>query len=116
MRTSYPSPSIVALLMLIHFCANIASANSPTSPNPERNAYFGETHVHTAWSLDSYLGFGVTHGGPEDFYRYSTGQPVAHPGGFMAQITTPLDWAATTEHVFELNSVLCTRNCLHGAS
>ena len=23
--------------------------------NPERNAYFGETHLHTSWSLDAYL-------------------------------------------------------------
>ena len=23
--------------------------------NPERNAYFGETHVHTSWSLDAWL-------------------------------------------------------------
>jgi hypothetical protein len=23
--------------------------------NPERNAYFGETHVHTSWSLDAWI-------------------------------------------------------------
>ena len=22
-------------------------------PNPERNAYFGETHIHTSWSVDA---------------------------------------------------------------
>src|SRR5215470_2576272 len=23
--------------------------------NPERNAYFGETHIHTSWSVDAWL-------------------------------------------------------------
>jgi hypothetical protein len=69
------------------------------SPNPERNAYFGETHVHTAWSLDAFVGFGVTAGGPDTFYRYATGETVQHPGGFPVKITQPLDWAADTEHV-----------------
>jgi hypothetical protein len=22
-------------------------------PNPKRNAYFGETHIHTSWSVDA---------------------------------------------------------------
>ena len=65
---------------------------------PEREAYFGETHVHSSWSLDSYLAFGNTIAGPEEFYKYSLGQPVTHPGGFTVKITKPLDWGATTEH------------------
>ncbi len=69
------------------------------SPNPERNVYFGETHVHTAWSLDAFVGFGLTAGGPDVFYDYATGKAVNHPGGFKVQITEPLDWAAATEHV-----------------
>jgi hypothetical protein len=23
--------------------------------NPERNAYFGETHIHTSWSVDAWV-------------------------------------------------------------
>ena len=34
-------------------------------PNPERNAYFGETHIHTSWSADAWvMGNRVT--GPAD--------------------------------------------------
>ena len=73
--------------------------------HPEREAYFGETHVHTSWSLDSYLGFGNTIAGPEEFYKYSLGQPVTHPGGFTVKITRPLDWGATTEHAEYLGAV-----------
>ena len=42
--------------------------------NPDRNAYYGETHVHTSWSFDAYV-FGNTQAGPEDPYKYATGQP-----------------------------------------
>ena len=35
--------------------AKKAAAAPAPQPNPERNAYFGETHVHTSWSLDAWL-------------------------------------------------------------
>jgi Protein of unknown function (DUF3604) len=99
------SNSLIAGATLLAVVVLMMSVPTFAKPNPEREAYFGETHVHTAWSLDSYLGFGVTEGGPEDFYRYSMGQPVKHPGGFTAKITQPLDWAATTEHAEYLGAV-----------
>jgi hypothetical protein len=37
-------------------------------PNPERNAYFGETHVHTSWSLDAFSP-GNIHTTPADSYN-----------------------------------------------
>jgi hypothetical protein len=66
-------------------------------PNPERNVYYGEQHVHTSWSFDAFA-FGDTVTGPEEFYQYSIGQPTLHPGGFKQTISKPLDWAADTEH------------------
>lgn len=74
-------------------------------PDPSRDAFFGETHVHTSWSLDSYLGFGVTRGGPTAFYDYAKGKSVEHAGGFDVKLRTPLDWAATTEHAEYLGAV-----------
>ena len=59
-----------------------AAAKTTTSgsqPNPERNAYFGETHVHTSWSMDAWLmGNQIT--GPADAYKYFKGEPIKHPG------------------------------------
>ena len=85
----------------------LIQTGSPTfaQKHPEREAYFGETHVHTSWSLDSYLGFGNTIAGPEEFYKYSLGKPITHPGGFTVKITKPLDWGATTEHAEYLGAV-----------
>ena len=66
-------------------------------PNPDRNAYFGETHLHTSWSLDAWLfGNRVTH--PGDAYKYFQGQPIKHPLGYDIRIETPLDWAGVTDH------------------
>ncbi|HEY6342558.1 MAG TPA: DUF3604 domain-containing protein [Bryobacteraceae bacterium] len=63
----------------------------------ERNAYFGETHVHTSWSLDAWLG-GDRITGPGDAYKYFKGQPIEHPSGYEVKIDTPLDWAGVTDH------------------
>ena len=67
------------------------------APNPERNAYFGETHVHTSWSLDAFA-IGDTVAGPDQAYKYFKGEPIKHPMGYEIKIDTPLDWAGVTDH------------------
>ena len=66
-------------------------------PNPERNAYFGETHIHTSWSFDAYV-FGNMKTGPDDAYKFAMGQPIQHPAGYEIKITRPLDFMAVTDH------------------
>jgi hypothetical protein len=77
--------------------ATKASAATPVKPNPLREAYFGETHVHTGWSFDAYI-FGNTLTGPEDAYKYAKGETIKHPLGYPIKITTPLDWMGVTDH------------------
>jgi hypothetical protein len=67
------------------------------APNPERNAYFGETHIHTSWSFDAYI-YGNTKAGPEDAYKFALGQTIKHPAGYDIKITKPLDFMAVTDH------------------
>src|SRR5450755_327569 len=75
-------------------CAATASAQA----NPERNAYFGQTHQHTSWSLDAYI-LGNTLAGPDDSYKYATGVPIKHPAAnYMVKITRPLDFQGVTDH------------------
>ncbi len=64
--------------------------------SPERNAYFGELHIHSSWSVDAYV-FG-TRIGPEDATKYALGQPVVHPGGFEVQLKQPLDFTVVMDH------------------
>lgn len=64
---------------------------------PDRRAYFGETHVHTSWSLDAFA-IGNVLTTPGDAYKYFQGEPIKHPLGYDVKIDTPLDWAGVTDH------------------
>ena len=66
-------------------------------PNPERNAYFGEQHVHTSWSVDAWL-FGNHLTGPDDALKYAQGATIKHPLGYDIKIEQPLDWMGVTDH------------------
>ncbi len=65
--------------------------------NPERNAYFGETHIHTSWSVDAWvMGNRIT--GPGEALKYAQGETIKHPMGFDIKIDTPLDFMGVTDH------------------
>ena len=66
--------------------------------NPERNAYFGDLHVHTKYSFDAYA-FG-TLATPYDAYRFAKGEAIKHPSGFDIQLHAPLDFYGVTDHGF----------------
>lgn len=67
------------------------------SSNPDRDVFFGQTHLHTSWSMDAYI-FGNTITGPEEAYQFAMGQPVKHPGGYVVKLARPLDFQGVTDH------------------
>ncbi len=72
-------------------------AETPQQPNPERNAYFGETHLHTSWSVDAWV-MGNRLTGPADAYKYAKGETIKHPMGFDIKIDSPMDFMGVTDH------------------
>lgn len=66
--------------------------------NPDRNAYFGDLHVHTKYSFDAFA-FG-TLATPYDAYRFAKGEAIKHPAGFKVQLRAPLDFYGVTDHGF----------------
>lgn len=63
----------------------------------DRNAYFGDLHVHTYLSFDAYI-FNVRKT-PDDAYRFAKGEAIGHAGGFDIRLRGgPLDFAAVTDH------------------
>ena len=70
--------------------------NISIEENQDRNAYFGDLHVHTKYSFDAYL-FGTT-ATPDDAYRYAKGGSIKHPLGYDMQLDDPLDFYAVTDH------------------
>ena len=77
--------------------ATVSPARANVEHFPDRQAFFGETHVHTSWSLDAWLG-GDRLTGPGDAYKYFKGETIKHPLGYDVKIDTPLDWAGVTDH------------------
>ena len=64
--------------------------------NPDRNAYFGDLHVHTKYSFDAYA-FGTV-ASPDDAYRFAKGEAIKNPAGFNMQLREPLDFYGVTDH------------------
>ena len=53
-------------------------------PNPDKNASFGDLHVHTSNSFDAYT-FG-TIASSADAYRFAKGHAIPHPTGYQIQL------------------------------
>ena len=82
----------VSALALLGF-----GASALAEGNPLRDAYFGETHVHTSYSADAWL-FGDRMTDPGDAYKYFKGETIKAPLGYDIKIDTPLDFAGVTDH------------------
>ena len=77
--------------------ATAPAESAGPQPNPERNAYFGETHLHTSWSVDAWV-IGNRLTGPDDAYKYAQGKTIKHPMGYDIKIDTPMDFMGVTDH------------------
>jgi hypothetical protein len=73
-----------------------AAAAGRAAPNPNRNAYFGDLHVHTRYSFDAFI-FGTT-ADADAAYEFARGGPLLHPAGFEMKLDRPLDFQAVTDH------------------
>lgn len=107
--------SIVAIAVMTAIgCSDPAPPPAPSAPqpvessppasqpaaNPDRNAYFGDLHVHTRYSFDAFI-FGVR-ATPDDAYRFAKGDGIAHPAGFEIKLRAPLDFQSVTDHAMFL--------------
>lgn len=86
--------------------ATLLASTALAEPNPLRNAYFGETHMHTAFSLDAYIGGARLM--PSDAYSFARGNPVTMPDGSVMQHKRPLDFAAVSDHAEYIGEMYST--------
>jgi len=94
-----------------------SSTSAPASPaqpaeaalpsNPLKEAWFGEQHLHTAYSLDAFLGGAALT--PDEAYRFAQGEEV-EVSGVKFKIDQPLDWAAVTDHAEYIGEMFSTFN------
>jgi len=71
-------------------------AKQLATPNPQRNVFWGDLHIHTGLSTDAYTnGVRAT---PDDAYTFTKGGEIEHAGGYGISLKKPLDFAAVTDH------------------
>ena len=73
-----------------------STADVPVAEYPER-VYWGDLHLHTLYSFDSY-NFGNKSLGPDEAYRFAKGEPIEAHTGDMAQLKSPLDFLMISDH------------------
>jgi len=75
---------------------------------PLRQPFFGDLHVHTSYSFDSFVS--SQRNDPWDAYRYAKGEAITLPDAdgeqtVIAQLRRPLDFTAVTDHSEYLGEV-----------
>jgi hypothetical protein len=87
--------TLVALVGLVVPAFAQDKSEAGVEQNPLKEAYFGETHVHTGVSMDAFIaGTRLT---PDDAYRFAKGEEMM-VNGSMHKIKRPLDFCAVTDH------------------
>jgi hypothetical protein len=84
----------------------VAEAEAAVPENPLKNAYFGETHVHTSFSMDAFIGGGRL--SPSDAYRFAKGEDVTL-NNQLHNIVKPLDFAAVSDHAEFIGEMYSTQ-------
>lgn len=65
------------------------------------NIYWGDTHVHSAYSMDANT-MGNTALQPDAAYRFARGEAVKASTGMTAKLRTPLDFLVVSDHAEQL--------------
>lgn len=92
-----------AVCLLLVFPGTLP-ADTPSGYHGDRQAYFGDLHVHTRNSSDAFI-FNVR-ATPDDAYSYAKGGAIKHPLGYSIRLRSgPLDFTAVTDHA-ELLGIL----------
>ena len=105
-KTTQPKTSVLTLSVLCSvlfacgaFAADTAGepGRSSGKPNPLKNVYFGEQHMHTQNSFDAWT-VGVR-GSWAEAYEFAMGKPSKlSTTGEKMQRKTPYDFVAITDH------------------
>ncbi len=89
------------------------AAGSPAKPQLPKSVYFGDLHLHTAYSLDAAAL--LTMNRPGDVYRFARGEKIKHTVLGHVQLENPLDFVAVTDRaeLFGLMSAIFDKRNRH---
>lgn len=87
-----------ALLALSAACLGEQEPYSPwAGKDYPREVFWGDTHLHTSYSLDASL-FGLTDWTPEEAFRFARGETLTASNGMRARLNQPLDFLVVSDH------------------
>lgn len=91
-----------AAMLVISGCTKIepesvAAAEGVTLSDYPDDVYWGDLHLHTLYSFDSY-NFGNRTLGPDEAYRFAKGETVDGSTGQPAKLSEPLDFLMVADH------------------
>ena len=92
---------LLCTLMVIAQAASAESAKETYSPSANQsfptNVYWGDTHVHSNLSLDTFLWGNNTYTA-DQAYRFARGEAITMRNGMVAKLHRPLDFIAIADH------------------
>ena len=99
-----PAPAASAAAAKPKAAAAPSAAARLPGYSADRNAYFGDLHVHTYISNDAYI-FNVRRT-PDDAYRFAKGEAIGHAAGYDIRLAGgPLDFVAVTDHAEYMSAI-----------
>lgn len=102
---------LLLALLLAALPAPVMAASCPETVTGEKRLFWGDLHVHSAYSLDAW-GFG-TAATPAQAYAYAKGAPLTLPDGQVTRLSRPLDFMAVTDHAEWFNLMYVCTDPLH---
>jgi len=90
-------PRPVAVFVIRTALMLVAAGPSGAKDDALPELFWGDTHVHSAYSLDANLFNNFTLG-PDVAYRFARGEAVTTGAGATAQLSRPLDFLLVSDH------------------
>jgi len=95
------------VMPLAFACGGVVAAGAFADPTPSyspavdndfpRRVYWGDTHVHSKFSLDANMSGNMTVG-PDVAYRFARGETVTADNGMSVKLRRPLDFLVVSDH------------------
>ena len=89
---------MMKILTLLNVAVALGFLSMPVAAQDSTQVYWGDTHLHTSYSLDAFLSLNYS-ADPDTAYRWAKGQPVIHPyTRAKVKIDEPLDFLVVSDH------------------